>query len=240
MDSAHSGQCLRTKLQHLGFSAAVSLLLLLPATANTAPATRAYPVHTENPQQLLQTVQQLYGKQLTAGLSDGQLVVRAEPWIHKDLARLLGQLEGGAKALHITLSALPVNPQELQYTTAGDSFTSLSVVEGNPLVLSTTRTRERPSSNGVFWTAVEDVADYARSVSIVPRMTARSVDLQVTFSYLVNSVRTETTATLRGKPGQWIAVVNESGSVEKGKPGELYSTRGLNGENLFIKVEAAP
>lgn len=216
----------------------MSLVLAVSSTSTLALSTRVYPV--DNPEQLLVSIEKLYGDQAAAGVSNGQLIVRGKPEVLDEVGKLIAKLVGGPRTLYITLSPTRLNPSEgRQYATAGAKPRTLSVAEGKPLLLLEEHTRERPQSNGIFWTSIEDAPNYKNSISVIPSVTGQSVELEVSYHYQNNNRRQQTTATLKGQLGDWIAVVNDMDKIQVNSRNSQLSTRVTGSGSLFIQVKLA-
>lgn len=218
----------------------ISLVLAMSSPGTHALSTGVYSVHGDNPQQLQQSIEKLYGDQAAVGISDGQLIVRAKAEVLEEIGKLIARLESGARTLHITLSATGLSPDKgRQYATAGAKPRTLSVAEGKPLLLLEEHTRERPQSNGIFWNSIEDIPNYKNSISVVPRVMGQSVELEVSYYYQSNNRRRHTTATLNGQLGDWIAVVNDLDKIQADGSIKQVSTGVAGGGSLFIQVRLA-
>lgn len=218
----------------------MSLALAMMSTDTLALSTRVYYVHGDNPQQLQQSIEKLYGDQAAVGVSDGQLIVRGKPEVLEEIGQLIAKLEGRPRTLHITLSTSDLNPDTgKQYATVGAKPRTLSVAEGKPLLLLEEHTRESPRSNGIFWNSIEDIPNYKNSISVTPRVMGKSVELQVSYYYQNNNRRWHTTATLNGQLGDWIAVVNDLDKIQADGSSKQVSTGVAGGGSLFIQVRLA-
>jgi hypothetical protein len=221
----------------------VALLLWFALAVPTALAeARVFNLVTPNPDKVVEGVRALYGDKLQVDLVQQRLVVIGTPQQLNEVGTLLAQLDRAPVPLRLMVREQPPAADDATgttYSTERGSF-SVDTVEQARVVLDYSEITQRPAGNG--WAVyIEDVPVEFSSLMLQLQLRgSNSVEVQVSYSRLLNQQRKVYGNTVVGELGTWIPLLPRphpeaaDGTISSGaKPGSQLYVR-------VDKIKSAP
>jgi hypothetical protein len=140
--------------------------------------------------------------------------------------------------LHLTFAAGPLPSGKVYGTTAAQTATTLSVVDGQQVVLQRKTGRDyrlQGAAQSWSWTQVQQVSANEIYIAVTPRTHDGNVTVDVTYSNRQGDKSTAYSSTVRGELGSWIPLIGGS-NTGNNRNTNVYSAGDLS-QQLSLKVE---
>jgi hypothetical protein len=216
-------------MKHLLLSLA---MLVLAASAYAAPVVDIYQPSYKNAHQLQNSLEKLYGDDVTFSIEGNQLLIRGERTMVNEIQELLLQLDHAPQVFWVSINSSPTTSGSKTYgTQRNKSLNTFRISEGETLFLVKQSNQQQLRSLGWARTSFEDVATQKEALSINVTSTLQTISIEVALQNRINNQITTTRNQVNGHFDQWLAIAANPQEPNS----KHYGTRRSSGD-LYIKV----